>query len=39
MPSIVVFLYKIDMVDDEVLLEISELQVREILDKYEFPGD
>ncbi len=38
-PAIVVFLNKVDMVDDEELLEISELEVRELLDKYEFPGD
>jgi elongation factor Tu len=38
-PAIVVFLNKVDMVDDEELLEISELEIRELLDKYEFPGD
>jgi elongation factor Tu len=38
-PYIVVFLNKADMVDDEELLELVELEVRELLDKYEFPGD
>ena len=38
-PFIVVFLNKIDMVDDEELLELVELEVRELLDKYDFPGD
>ncbi len=38
-PAIVVFLNKVDMVDDEELLEISDLEIRELLDKYEFPGD
>ncbi len=38
-PYIVVFLNKCDMVDDEELLELVELEVRELLDKYEFPGD
>ncbi|PIE65819.1 MAG: elongation factor Tu [Deltaproteobacteria bacterium] len=38
-PYIVVFLNKVDMVDDEELLELVELEVRELLDKYEFPGD
>ena len=38
-PSIVVFLNKCDMVDDEELLELVELEVRELLSKYEFPGD
>lgn len=38
-PAMVVFLNKVDMVDDEELLEISELEIRELLDKYEFPGD
>jgi elongation factor Tu len=38
-PSIVVYLNKCDMVDDEELLELVELEVRELLDKYEFPGD
>jgi len=38
-PAIVVFLNKADMVDDEELLELVELEVRELLDKYEFPGD
>jgi elongation factor Tu len=38
-PFIVVFLNKCDMVDDEELLELVEMEVRELLDKYEFPGD
>jgi elongation factor Tu len=38
-PFIVVFLNKVDMVDDEELLELVELEVRELLDKYDFPGD
>jgi elongation factor Tu len=38
-PKIVVFLNKCDMVDDEELLELVELEVRELLDSYEFPGD
>ncbi len=38
-PSIVVFLNKIDQVDDPELLELVELEVRELLTKYEFPGD
>jgi len=38
-PYIVVYLNKVDMVDDEELLELVELEVRELLDKYEFPGD
>ncbi|PZO43018.1 MAG: elongation factor Tu [Leptolyngbya sp.] len=38
-PSIVVFLNKQDQVDDEELLELVELEVRELLDLYEFPGD
>jgi elongation factor Tu len=38
-PSIVVFLNKADMVDDEELLELVELEVRELLTYYEFPGD
>jgi elongation factor Tu len=38
-PSIVVFLNKCDMVDDEELIELVELELRELLDKYEFPGD
>ncbi|MBE3519826.1 MAG: elongation factor Tu [Firmicutes bacterium] len=38
-PAIVVFLNKVDLVDDEELLEISELEVRDLLTKYEFPGD
>jgi elongation factor Tu len=38
-PSIVVFLNKIDQVDDEELLELVELELRELLSDYEFPGD
>ena len=38
-PYIVVFLNKVDMVDDEELLELVELEVRELLSIYEFPGD
>ena len=39
LPSIVVFLNKVDAVDDPELLELVELEVRELLTKYEFPGD
>ena len=38
-PYIVVFLNKVDMVDDEELIELVELELRELLSKYEFPGD
>lgn len=38
-PNIVVFLNKVDMVDDEELLELVEMEVRELLSEYEFPGD
>jgi len=38
-PHIVVFLNKVDQVDDEELLELVELEVRELLSKYDFPGD
>ncbi len=38
-PSLVVFLNKVDLVDDEELLELVELEVRELLSKYGFPGD
>jgi elongation factor Tu len=38
-PYIVVFLNKADMVDDDELLELVEMEVRELLDSYEFPGD
>jgi elongation factor Tu len=38
-PYIVVFLNKVDMVDDEELLELVELEVRELLSEYEFPGE
>jgi elongation factor Tu len=38
-PALVVFMNKVDMVDDEELLELVELEVRELLSKYDFPGD
>lgn len=38
-PALVVFVNKKDMVDDEELLELVELEIRELLSKYEFPGD
>lgn len=38
-PYIVVYLNKVDMVDDEELLELVEMEVRELLNEYEFPGD
>jgi len=38
-PSIVVFLNKVDMLDDPELLELVEIEVRDLLSKYEFPGD
>ena len=38
-PYIVVFMNKVDQVDDEELLELVELEIRELLSKYEFPGD
>src|SRR5215472_16662926 len=38
-PAMVVFLNKVDMMEDEELLELVELEVRELLSKYEFPGD
>ncbi len=38
-PYIVVFLNKVDMVDDEELLELVEVEVRDLLNEYEFPGD
>ncbi|WP_338610390.1 elongation factor Tu [Pelagibacterium nitratireducens] len=38
-PALVVFLNKVDQVDDEELLELVELEVRELLSSYEFPGD
>jgi len=38
-PNIIVFLNKVDMVDDEELLELVEMEVRELLSEYEFPGD
>ena len=39
MPYLVVFMNKVDLVDDEELLELVELEVRELLSQYEFPGD
>ncbi len=38
-PALVVFMNKVDLVDDEELLELVEMEVRELLDKYDFPGD
>ncbi len=38
-PALVVYLNKIDQVDDEELIELVEMEIRELLDKYEFPGD
>ena len=38
-PHLVVFMNKVDLVDDEELIELVELEVRELLSKYEFPGD
>ena len=38
-PAMVVFLNKCDMVDDEELIELVDMELRELLDKYEFPGD
>jgi elongation factor Tu len=38
-PSVVVFLNKCDMVDDDELIELVEMELRELLDKYDFPGD
>ena len=38
-PAIVIYLNKVDMMDDEELLELVELELRELLDTYEFPGD
>ena len=38
-PAMVVFLNKVDMMDDAELLELVELEIRELLDKYDFPGD
>ena len=38
-PAIVVYLNKVDMVDDPELIELVELEVRELLSKYKFPGD
>ncbi|MCA9926784.1 MAG: elongation factor Tu, partial [Anaerolineales bacterium] len=38
-PAMVVFMNKVDMMDDEELLELVEMELRELLDSYEFPGD
>ncbi len=38
-PAMVVYLNKVDLVDDEELLDLVEMELRELLDKYEFPGD
>ena len=38
-PALVVYMNKVDMVDDPELLELVELEVRELLSKYNFPGD
>src|SRR5699024_3933672 len=38
-PAFVVFLNKVDMVDDEELLELVEMEVRDLLTEYDFPGD
>jgi len=38
-PKIIVFMNKVDLVDDEELLELVEMEVRDLLNKYEFPGD
>src|SRR4030095_5146302 len=38
-PSLVVFMNKVDMVDDPEILDLVELEVRELLKKYQFPGD
>ncbi len=38
-PNLVVYLNKVDMVDDEELIELVELEIRELLSKYDFPGD
>ena len=39
MYRLVVFLNKVDMVDDEELLELVEMEVRDLLSEYDFPGD
>ena len=38
-PHIIVFMNKVDMVDDEELLDLVDMEIRELLDQYEFPGD
>ena len=39
MPYIVVFMNKVDQVDDEELLDLVEMEIRDLLNEYEFPGD
>ena len=39
MPRILVALNKVDMMDDEELLELVELEIRDLLNRYDFPGD
>ena len=38
-PSMVVFMNKVDQVDDEELLELVEMEIRELLNEYDYPGD
>ena len=38
-PALVVYLNKVDQVDDQELLELVEVEIRELLSKYDFPGD
>ena len=38
-PALVVFMNKVDQVDDEELLELVEMEIRELLSEYDFPGD
>lgn len=38
-PALVIFMNKVDMVDDDEILDLVEMEIRELLDKYEFPGD
>ncbi len=38
-PALVVFMNKVDMVDDEELIELVEMEIRELLDSYQYPGD
>ena len=39
MPALAVFMNKVDQVDDEELLELVEMEIRELLSSYDFPGD